>query len=102
VWTQQKKRHNRERFIVPAIALVVCAYFGQHSVTGRYGSESRERIELALVQAQDRLATLQERKAELAHKVDLVKTGSIERDTLDGFAREKLGLIGPRDVVFMP
>jgi cell division protein FtsB len=102
VKTLQKKRHNRDRFVVPAICLIVSAYFAHHSVDGRFGSDARVRIDAALAETQARLETLRQTRADLTHKVALLKSGSIERDTLDGFAREKLGLIGPADVVYMP
>jgi cell division protein FtsB len=101
VWTLQRKRHNRERFIVPALSLILCAYFAHHSVDGRYGSDARQKIDVALAETQARLDQLRATRAELEHKVALMKTGTIERDTLDGFAREKLGYIGASDVVYM-
>jgi cell division protein FtsB len=101
MWTHQRKRNNRGLYIIPAISLVVCAYFAHHSVDGRYGSEAREDIRAALVETQARLDLLRANRAALEHKVALLKVGTIERDTLDGFAREKLGLISANEVIFV-
>ena len=101
VWTHQKKRNNRDRFIVPVICLVVSAYFAHHSFDGRYGSEARVRVDAALVDAQARLDTLKAERKIIDHKVALLRSGSIERDTLDEHARQTLGLIGPNDVVVL-
>lgn len=102
MWTLQRKRHNRERFVVPVISLIFCAYFAHHSVDGRYGSDARLTIDAALAETQARLDQLHATRAALEHKVALMKTGTIERDTLDGFAREKLGYVGVSDVLYMP
>jgi cell division protein FtsB len=99
VWTLQKKRNNFGRFIVPAICVVVCAYFAHHSVDGRYGSEARVRVDAALADAQARLDTLKAQRKNIEHKVALLRSGSIERDTLDEHARRSLGLISPNDVL---
>jgi cell division protein FtsB len=101
VWTHQKKRNNRDRLIVPVISLVVCAYFAHHSLDGRYGSEARVRVDAALADAQARLTTLKAERQIIDHKVALLRSGSIERDTLDEHARQTLGLIGASDVVVL-
>jgi cell division protein FtsB len=101
VWTHQKKRNNRDRLIVPVISLVVCAYFAHHSLDGRYGSQARVRVDAALADAQARLDTLKTQHQNIDHKVALLRSGSIERDTLDEHARNTLGLIGPNDVVVL-
>ncbi len=101
VWTHQKKRNNRDRLIVPAICLVVCAYFAHHSVDGRYGSEARVRVDAALADAQVRLDTLKAQRKNIEHQVALLRSGSIERDTLDEHARQTLGLISPNDVLIL-
>ncbi len=101
MWTHQKKRSNRDRWIVPVICLTVSAYFAHHSVDGRYGSEARMRVDAALADAQARLDTLKSQRQIIDHKVALLRSGSIERDTLDEHARNTLGLIGPNDVVVL-
>jgi cell division protein FtsB len=101
VWTLQRKRSNRDRFIVPVLALVVSAYFAHHSVDGRYGSDARVTIDAALVEAQARLIVLRDMRAGLEHKVALLKSGSIERDTLDEHAREAFGLISANEILYM-
>ena len=101
MWTNQKKHNNRDRWIVPVICAVVCAYFAHHSFDGRYGSEARVRVEAALADAQARLDTLKAQRQIIDHKVALLRSGSIERDTLDEHARNTLGLIGPNDVVVL-
>ena len=101
MWTHQKKRSNRDRWIVPDICTVVSAYFAHHSFDGRYGSEARVRVEAALADAQARLDTLKAQRQNIDHKVALLRSGSIERDTLDEHARNTLGMIGPNDVVVL-
>ncbi|NJR13197.1 MAG: septum formation initiator family protein [Phyllobacteriaceae bacterium] len=101
MWTLQRKRHNRDRFIVPVITLIASVYFAHHSVDGRYGSDARQKVEAALADTQARLSTLQAARSEIEHKVALLKTGTIERDTLDEHARKTLGLIAVNEIVHM-
>lgn len=101
VWTHQKHRSNRDRWIVPVISIIVCAYFAHHSIDGRFGSDARVRVDAALADAQARLDTLKTQRKIIDHKVALLRSGSIERDTLDEHARQTLGLIGPNDVVVL-
>ena len=101
MWTHQKKRNTRDRLIIPVICTVVCAYFAHHSLDGRYGSEARVRVDAALAGAQARLDTLKAQHKNIDHKVALLRSGSIERDTLDEHARHTLGMISPNDVLIL-
>jgi cell division protein FtsB len=98
MWTQQKKVSSLGAYIVPAVCAVVSAYFAHHSLDGRYGSEAREKLRVSVVEAQARLDDLKTERLGLEHKVALLRTGTIERDTLDENARKSLGFIGLNDV----
>jgi cell division protein FtsB len=99
MWTQQKKRSQIDALIVPVICLTVSAYFLHHSFDGRFGSEARTRIDAERVAASARLDALKAERIRLEHKVALLRSGTIERDTLDEHARSLLGMIGSKDAV---
>jgi cell division protein FtsB len=99
MWTQQKKRSRKDAFIVPFLCLMVSAYFLHHSFDGRFGSISLARMQASVAEETSKLEALKAERASLEHHVALLRSGSIERDTLDEHARGKLGLIGAHDVV---
>ena len=86
---------------MPVIALAVSAYFAHHSVDGRFGSVARVDLERQLAEAEASLNDLRQTKKRLEIRVALLRPGTIERDTLDEYARRELGLVGSNDALVL-
>ncbi|RCS24560.1 septum formation initiator family protein [Phyllobacterium salinisoli] len=101
MWTKQKRKSIRGRFIVPALAAAFLSYFGFHAYHGEYGLYSRMRLEEQVKIMNDQLATLTGQRIALEREVALVRDGSIEKDMLDEQARRALNLSRPDEVTIM-
>ncbi|PRD42230.1 cell division protein [Phyllobacterium phragmitis] len=101
MWTKQKRKSIRGRFIVPALAAAFLSYFGFHAYHGEYGLYARMRFEEQVTIMNDQLAALTKQRTALERKVALVRDGSIEKDMLDEQARRALNLSRPDEVTIM-
>lgn len=89
------------RMIVPIFALLFFSYFGYHTVHGDLGLTAQADLENELILAKARLDVVLDQKNDLTHRVSLLTTGSVEKDTLDRFARQMLNQVrGDELVVF--
>jgi len=101
MWTKQKRRTNRSRFILPVLTAGVLSYFGYHIYHGEYGLYSRVAVEehIALLNAERE--KLEAQRAILEKKVMLLRDGTIEKDMLDEYARKNLNLSSPNELTIM-
>ena len=99
--TRQKKNSHAPRLVFPLICILISAYFFHHTVNGRYGLTSREQAEATTLRLEFRLAELTGERKVLAHRVSLLKNGSIEKDMLDEQARYHLNLLREDEIVIM-
>jgi len=101
MWTRQKRRSDRIRFIVPCLTLVVVGYFSYHIYHGAYGLYARANIMQQIELLEDELHHLRLKNSTLADRVSLLKNGSIEKDMLDEYARRNLNVARPNEVTIM-
>lgn len=101
MWTKQKRKSIRGRFILPVLAAAFLSYFGFHAYHGEYGIYSRGKLEEQMKIMDEQLATLSRQRATLEREVSLVRDGSIEKDMLDEQARRALNLSRPDEVTIM-
>ena len=101
MWTKQKRKSIRGRFILPVLAAAFLSYFGFHAYHGEYGIYSRGKLEEQMKIMDEQLATLTLQRATLEREVSLVRDGSIEKDMLDEQARQALNLSRPDEVTIM-
>jgi cell division protein FtsB len=101
MWTKQKRKSIRGRFILPVLAAAFLSYFGFHAYHGEYGIYSRVKLEEQIKVMNDQLAGLTSQRAALEREVSLVRDGSIEKDMLDEQARRALNLSRPDEVTIM-
>jgi len=84
---------------VPAISIAVMAYFGYNAFEGRLGIKAKAELEKQAVLLKEELARLRQKKSTLSTRVDLLRTGSLERDMLDEQARYHLNLTHQDEIV---
>ncbi|SBW13761.1 septum formation initiator [Brucella sp. 10RB9215] len=98
MWTKQKRKSIRGRFILPVLTAAFLSYFGFHAYHGEYGLYARIQLEeqKSLLNAQ--LAKISADRIALEKRVALLRDGSIEKDMLDEQARRALNLSHPDEV----
>lgn len=87
------------RLAVPLIAAIFFSYFGYHTVHGDLGLTAQADLESELVLAMARLDVVAEQKRSLEHRVSLLTNGTVEKDTLDRYAREMLNSVHSDELV---
>jgi cell division protein FtsB len=87
------------RAAVPALALIVVGTFAAHAVAGPNGILAWGGYHRALEQRQAELAQLQQQRAELKHRSDLLNPNKADPDMADELVRKRLGLVRPDEVI---
>jgi cell division protein FtsB len=80
---------------------VVIAYFGVNAHTGRYGLRAQQHLDQHYAELTEELARLKQERAAWQHRVNLLKSNSIDPDTLEERSRAMLNYLDPRDVTMM-
>lgn len=101
MWTKQKRRSIKGRFVLPLMTIGVLSYFGYHIYHGEYGLYSRVKVEEHIDNLNGELKQLEEQRKGIEKKVALLKDGRIERDMLDEYARKNLNLSKPNEFVIL-
>ncbi len=101
MWTRQRKRTRRSRFVLPLLTLVCLGYFGFHALHGSFGLYSSERMEQQKVDLAVELARLTRERQSLERQVALLQDDKVERDMLDEQARRALNYTQPRDLTVL-
>jgi cell division protein FtsB len=99
MWTRQRKSRRYGSLIVPAITAVVLTYFGYHVFHGDYGINAARQLELRTAELQRELSDLRADRAQLEHRIALLRDGSLERDMVDEHARRVLNVADPNELV---
>ncbi|MEZ5872075.1 MAG: septum formation initiator family protein [Nitratireductor sp.] len=99
--TRQKKNGRLHRFAIPAICLVLMAYFLHHAWSGRFGLEAAARIAEDEVRLEYELVRLKHQREDLEARVRLLRDGTLEQDMLDEQSRRMLGVSAPNEVVIL-
>ena len=77
----------------------IVSFFGFHIFSGDRGLMARPGLELKIVQAEEKLASLDKYQRFLQQRIALLHSGSIDADILAETARSELGLYGPNDII---
>ncbi|MHC5306873.1 FtsB family cell division protein [Bartonella sp. LJL80] len=101
MWTKQKRRSIKGRFVLPLMTIGVLGYFGYHIYHGEYGLYSRVKVEQHIDSLNAELTKLETERLGIEKKVALLKDGHIERDMLDEYARKNLNLSKPNELVIL-
>ena len=87
------------RAAAPALALIVVGTFAGHAIAGPNGILAWAGYHRALKERQAELAQLQQEKAELKHRSDLLNPRKADPDMADELVRKQLGLVRPDEVI---
>ena len=87
------------RSAAPALALIVVGTFAGHAVAGPNGILAWGGYHRALQQRQAELTQLQQERAELKHRADLLDPRHADPDLAEEMTRKQLGLVRPDEVI---
>ncbi len=101
MWTRQKKRTRRSRFVLPLLTLVCLGYFGFHAFHGSFGIYSSEQLEARKIALTEELAQRTREREALERQVALLDDRTVERDMLDEQARRTLNFSKSNDLTIL-
>jgi cell division protein FtsB len=87
------------RSAFPALALLIVGTFAGHAIAGPNGILAWGGYHRALKERQAELTQLQQQKAELKHRSDLLNPRKADPDMADELVRKDLGLVRPDEVI---
>ena len=87
------------RSAVPALALIVVGTFAGHAVAGPNGILAWGGYHRALVERRAELAQLEQQRAQLRHRSNLLDPRKADPDIADELVRKDLGLVRPDEVI---
>jgi len=80
---------------------LVIGYFFVNAFTGNHGLRAQQDLDQQYAELSDELGRLKAERMEWQQRVKLLKSDSIDPDTLDERARAVLDYLDPRDVTMM-
>ncbi|MCZ2203760.1 FtsB family cell division protein [Bartonella sp. A05] len=101
MWTKQKRRSIKARFILPLITAGVLGYFGYHMYHGEYGLYSRSKINQHIVELKEELHKLEAERISIEKRISLLRDGHIEKDMLDEYVRKNLNFSKPNELTIL-
>ena len=87
------------RAAFPALALIVVGTFAGHAVAGPNGILAWGGYHRALNERKAELAKLEQEKAQLKHRSQLLDPNKADPDMADELVRKDLGLVRPDEVI---
>jgi cell division protein FtsB len=87
------------RAAMPALALIVVGTFAGHAIAGPNGILAWGGYHRALKERQAELTQLQQERAQLRHRSDLLDPRRADPDMADELVRKDLGLVRPDEVI---
>jgi cell division protein FtsB len=80
---------------------LVIGYFGVNAYTGNHGLRAKQDLDQQYAALSAELDQLKQHRAEWQQRVKLLKSESIDPDTLDERARADLNYLDPRELTLM-
>ena len=87
------------RVAMPALAVIIVGTFAGHAIAGENGILAWGSYHHALQQRQAELAQIEQQRAELKHRSDLLNPKRADPDMADELVRKNLGLVRPDEVI---
>jgi cell division protein FtsB len=87
------------RAAMPALALIVVGTFAGHAVAGPNGVLAWGGYHRALTERKAELARLEQERAQLRHRSQLLDPRKADPDMADELVRKDLGLVRPDEVI---
>jgi cell division protein FtsB len=87
------------RAALPALALIVVGTFAGHAIAGPNGILAWGGYHRALKERQAELAQIEQERAQLRHRSQLLDPRKADPDMADELVRKELGLVRPDEVI---
>ncbi len=87
------------RAAMPALAVIIVGTFAGHAIAGANGVLAWGSYHRALQQRQAELAGLEQDRAQLRHRSQLLDPRKADPDMADELVRKDLGLVRPDEVI---
>jgi cell division protein FtsB len=87
------------RVAMPALAVIVVGTFAGHAIAGPNGILAWGSYHRALEQRKTELAQIEQQRAQLKHRSDLLNPRKADPDMADELVRKDLGLVRPDEVI---
>ncbi|WP_336294156.1 FtsB family cell division protein [Bartonella sp. CB169] len=101
MWTKQKRRSIRMRFVLPFITVGVLSYFSYHIYHGEYGLYSLIEVNRHIVELEEELHKVESEKIFIEKRIALLRNGHIEKDMLDEYVRGSLNFSKPNELTIL-
>jgi cell division protein FtsB len=87
------------RVAMPALAVIVVGTFAGHAIAGPNGILAWGSYHRELQQRKAELADIEQQRAQLKHRSDLLNPRKADPDMADELVRKDLGLVRPDEVI---
>ncbi len=87
--------------IASVLGACIVGYFLYHTIQGDRGWLAMLRLQSEVNASQANLSQLQQEHKELAHRVQLMRPGSLDPDLLDEKSREMLDYSKPNEIIIL-
>ncbi len=94
-------RRRSRQAIAPVVGACAIVYMGYHVVQGDYGLIAWMRLTQEIIDARAEHDAVAAERAELEHRVTLLRPDSLDPDLLDERARDTLGFAHRNDVIIL-
>jgi cell division protein FtsB len=94
-------RRRSRHAIFPVLSACAIGYFSYHLVQGDYGLIAWARLAQEIETTKVEKARVAADRAELEHRVSLLKNTSLDPDLLDERVRDVLGYARPGDIIIL-
>ncbi len=99
--TRQHRQSKFKPLLIPALSLLVLAYFAFHAVEGTYGLHALEKLEIREAELEQALAEVRAERAVAEKRISLMRADSLDGDLIDERARQALNMASDRDLVIL-
>ncbi|KEC55515.1 FtsB family cell division protein [Bartonella koehlerae] len=101
MWTKQKRRSIKMRFVLPLMTVGVLSYFSYHIYHGEYGLYSRNEVNQYIAELEKELQKLEAKRMLIEKRISLLRNGHIEKDMLDEYVRKNLNFSKPNELTIL-
>ncbi|WP_039759942.1 FtsB family cell division protein [Bartonella queenslandensis] len=101
MWTKQKRRSIKVRFVLPFMTVGVLSYFSYHIYHGEYGLYSRSEVNQYISELEKELHTIEAERQFIEKRISLLRNGHIEKDMLDEYVRKNLNFSKPNELTIL-
>ncbi|WP_455477356.1 FtsB family cell division protein [Bartonella sp. B41] len=101
MWTKQKRRSAKIRFILPLMTAGVLSYFSYHIYHGEYGLYSRSKVNQHIIELEEELHKVEVERLFIEKRISLLRDGNVEKDMLDEYVRKNLNFSKPNELTIL-